>query len=210
MTSDQKLHIGSAADLLGVSRKTLRYYEKIGLVMPQREENGYRFYGPQEMLQLLKVRQLQSLGISLEQIEELLHRHGGEKLWETVLSSLLDEIDTQLESLRARRQRVEGILEGRSPDPLNARGEFLPDIPRLQEYLQEHLNPKMWLEAQDSLHILEAINRADNHADILAQADLIITLAQSNNPLPVGMAMPTQSIDQMQPVPPLRSRILQG
>ena len=45
------------ADLAGVSVRTLHHYDKIGLLRPQRRENGYRVYGPDEVdrLQLILV-----------------------------------------------------------------------------------------------------------------------------------------------------------
>lgn len=47
-------HIKEAAELSGVSVKTLHYYDKIGLLVPVKSENGYRTYS-QEDLERLQV-----------------------------------------------------------------------------------------------------------------------------------------------------------
>ena len=79
---DENLTIGEAADLLGVTRKALRHYEKLGLVTPDRSENGYRQYGPEDILRLQRVRQLQSLGLSLSRIKQVLRDYDNESTLE--------------------------------------------------------------------------------------------------------------------------------
>lgn len=44
-----RYNIGELAELAGVSVRTLRHYEQIGLLAPKRGENGYRVYGPSEV-----------------------------------------------------------------------------------------------------------------------------------------------------------------
>ncbi len=57
-----------AARRLGVSIKTLRVYERRGLVEPQRAASGWRTYGPDEMLRLGEIVTLRGLGLSLAQV----------------------------------------------------------------------------------------------------------------------------------------------
>ena len=64
-------HIKEAAELSGVSVKTLHHYDKIGLLVPVKSENGYRTYS-QEDLERLQVILYKYLGFSLVQIVELL------------------------------------------------------------------------------------------------------------------------------------------
>jgi DNA-binding transcriptional MerR regulator len=64
--------IGEFARLTGVSVKTLRFYDMLGLVEPAvRTASGYRLYGPQEASRLAIVKRVKLLGISLEEIKEL-------------------------------------------------------------------------------------------------------------------------------------------
>jgi DNA-binding transcriptional MerR regulator len=66
--------IGEAAEALGVTPRTLRYYEELGLVKPSRSSLGsQRRYGPAEIARLNQVRELQRLlGLELDEIGEYL------------------------------------------------------------------------------------------------------------------------------------------
>ena len=66
--------IGEAAEALGVTPRTLRYYEELGLVRSSRSSIGaQRRYGPAEIARLGQVRELQTLlGLELDEIGEYL------------------------------------------------------------------------------------------------------------------------------------------
>ncbi|MDD6253018.1 MAG: MerR family transcriptional regulator [Candidatus Cryptobacteroides sp.] len=68
-----KLSIGEFSKLCGVTVKTLRHYEKIGLLRPHSVESwtGYRYYTVSQMQPMLRIRKLKDLGLSLEEIYEL-------------------------------------------------------------------------------------------------------------------------------------------
>ena len=55
----------------GLDRATIRYYEKEGLIRPERHDNGYREYSQEHLSLLLKIKLLRQLGFSLEIIKEL-------------------------------------------------------------------------------------------------------------------------------------------
>ena len=65
-------HIKEAAELSGVSVKTLHYYDKIGLLVPVKSENGYRTYSQEDLERLQVILYYKYLGFSLDQIAELL------------------------------------------------------------------------------------------------------------------------------------------
>ncbi len=52
----------------GLERPTIRFYEREGLISPQRRNNGYREYSEEDVEQLLKIKLLRQLGMSLEQV----------------------------------------------------------------------------------------------------------------------------------------------
>ena len=62
------------ADLAGVSSRTLRYYDQIGLLVPARAQNGYRVYDTADMRRLQHILLLRSCGVPLESIEEALDK----------------------------------------------------------------------------------------------------------------------------------------
>jgi DNA-binding transcriptional MerR regulator len=65
--------IGELARLAGVSDRTLRHYDRIGLLRPAAVDGltGYRWYGAAELTRLARIRGLQRLGLSLRQIADL-------------------------------------------------------------------------------------------------------------------------------------------
>jgi DNA-binding transcriptional MerR regulator len=65
--------IGRLARMSGVSDRTLRHYDKIGLLRPAAVDTttGYRWYGTAELTRLERIRGLQQLGLSLRQITDL-------------------------------------------------------------------------------------------------------------------------------------------
>lgn len=114
------------AHLAGVSVRTLRHYHAIGLLPePPRRGNGYRAYDATHLLRLLRIRQLASLGFSLDQIDPMLNdldaeRAEGEELG-AESAKLLDDLDRQLQrqitQLEQQRELLRGIRDSRAvPD----------------------------------------------------------------------------------------------
>ncbi|MFD1544432.1 MerR family transcriptional regulator [Nonomuraea guangzhouensis] len=66
--------IGQLARMVGVSQRTLRHYDKIGLLVPAAVDRttGYRWYGVAELARLERIRGLQRLGLPLRHIADLL------------------------------------------------------------------------------------------------------------------------------------------
>lgn len=65
--------VQTLAKLAGVSPRTLRWYDHIGLLAPgRRGENGYRLYGPEEVDRLQQVLFYRALGVELGEIKALL------------------------------------------------------------------------------------------------------------------------------------------
>lgn len=66
-----KYLIGDIANLMGVSRDTLRYYEKRGILNSQKGDNGYRYYTDQDISRLIGILYQRKMNISLGDIETL-------------------------------------------------------------------------------------------------------------------------------------------
>ncbi|MEX2555963.1 MAG: MerR family transcriptional regulator [Actinomycetota bacterium] len=65
--------IGEVAERVGLSLRTLRYYEEVGIVQPSgRSPGGFRLYDESDIAQASFVKQLKPLEFSLDQIRELL------------------------------------------------------------------------------------------------------------------------------------------
>ncbi|HVR31398.1 MAG TPA: MerR family transcriptional regulator [Acidimicrobiia bacterium] len=72
---EQHHQIGAAAEAVGLSLRTIRYYEEIGLVTPTgRTDGGFRLYTDADIDRLRLVKALKPVGMSLETMGELLIR----------------------------------------------------------------------------------------------------------------------------------------
>ncbi|MCF3129826.1 MerR family transcriptional regulator [Streptomyces olivochromogenes] len=104
------MRIGELAEQTGMTRDTLRFYEKVGLVEGRRLANGYRDFPPETVPWLLYVRTAQALGFSLAEIA----RHGAELRdapdSATALSALFEDkirvIDERMAELAALRDEL--------------------------------------------------------------------------------------------------------
>lgn len=129
-----QLHIGEVAQLLGVTTRTIRHYQKIGLLSePGRTVAGYRLFTGQDVLRLQRIRRLQSYGLSLKQIKEILGDSRQEHTLRDVLLSLDQELAIQVQELEERRKKIQVLLSEQAPL------EHLPlENPTLQ-FMQTHL-----------------------------------------------------------------------
>jgi len=103
------LSIGQFAEKAEVSARTVRYYESIGLLpKSSRTENNYRYYDPQWLERMMRIRDLQSLGFSLEDIKSILSVSNTE-LHERLKARLL-EINQEVLNLTESRERILNLL----------------------------------------------------------------------------------------------------
>ena len=70
----EKLHrIGEIAEKAGVTVRTIRYYEELGLLTaPTRKESEHRRYAGKDLLYLRRIQQLKSYGLTLNEIKEII------------------------------------------------------------------------------------------------------------------------------------------
>ncbi|MEJ2149630.1 MAG: MerR family transcriptional regulator [Chloroflexota bacterium] len=142
------LQIGEAADLLDLTPKALRHYEKVGLIEPTRSEGDYRLYSPELILRLQRIKQLQALGLSL--------RHNP-SAWSDVLEALLDEIEAEMTLLDTRRERIETLLAEGMPDALGRPLEPVAVPEAVYDYLNRHLpeiSAEMWQREREVYALL--------------------------------------------------------
>jgi len=62
------LTINNLANRLGINKKTIRYYEEIGLLCPSRAVNGYRIFNAKDERNLIFIKKAQRLGLTLKEI----------------------------------------------------------------------------------------------------------------------------------------------
>jgi DNA-binding transcriptional MerR regulator len=97
--------IGDVAALTGIASGRIRHYEKIGLLRAEHLSNGYRVFDVNQVLDLLRIDLMRSLGVSINDIARLLDDG------QTTLASLLDEHRTLLVRQRERLDRLIAAID---------------------------------------------------------------------------------------------------
>lgn len=70
---NDRMRIGDLTERAGVTPRTVRYYESIGLLPPgEREGHGQHYYSEETLARLQKIDQLKKLGLSLEEIRDVI------------------------------------------------------------------------------------------------------------------------------------------
>jgi DNA-binding transcriptional MerR regulator len=95
------MQIGEVADRTGLSLRTIRYYEEVGLVRPSsRTQGGFRLYTEPDVARLNLVKRMKPLGFSLEEMRDLL--------------SALDELDASAGGESARDALIDRLAAYRA------------------------------------------------------------------------------------------------
>ncbi|MBP3927110.1 MAG: MerR family transcriptional regulator [Clostridium sp.] len=103
--------IGDVANLMGISRDTLRYYEKRGILSSEKGKNGYRYYTDQDISKLIGVLYQRRMDIGLDDMETLWTEDGTlDKLTEITNTRLAEE----RQAIRRHKQTIARLQITRS------------------------------------------------------------------------------------------------
>ena len=107
-----RYRIGEFSNLGGVSTKTLRFYDEIGLLRPASVDSrtGYRHYRPQQLEELASILSLKSLGVSLADVRELMSPASSGKNRRELLSEFKGTIEQSIEAATQTLQCVNAAL----------------------------------------------------------------------------------------------------
>ena len=94
------MRINEVAKLTGVSARTLQYYDEIGLLIPEKLNNGYRDYSDENLEKLQKILFYKFLGFKLSKIAEILNNK----------SNKLEILEEQRQLILKEKSRYEQIL----------------------------------------------------------------------------------------------------
>jgi DNA-binding transcriptional MerR regulator len=108
------LKIGELADRAGVNHRTLRYYERLGLIAPaHKADSGHRYYDETALVRLRRIQQLKTLGLSLDEIALSIDAYfnmpetvDGRRGALTHMRAHLSSVRKQLEALREFEQSL--------------------------------------------------------------------------------------------------------
>lgn len=140
MDASRNYRIGEIAERTGVSVETLRYYEKRRLLSaPQRTQGGYRVYSDTVMHQVKFIKQAQSLGLTLDDIQQLAtgrlrtnHAASCRKVRD-LLTRRIEDIDARIKELREFRRTLHDHLGACDRALASAAEPACPTIEALDE-----------------------------------------------------------------------------
>ncbi|NBD17674.1 MAG: MerR family DNA-binding protein [Cyanobacteria bacterium] len=121
ITVSDLIQIGELSKASGLSVKTIRYYEDLGLIHAvKRTKGGFRLFEKETtLIRLQFIKQAQSLGMSLEEIGEFLKvRDRGDLPCHEVKQKLQDkatQIDQQIQALQHLQTQIKSLLAGADP-----------------------------------------------------------------------------------------------
>jgi MerR family transcriptional regulator, thiopeptide resistance regulator len=103
------LSVGRLGERFGLSRSTLLYYDRIGLLSAsERSRSGYRLYTESDVRRLETICRYREVGLSLERIGELLDKPNGRTT--ELLEARLDQLSTEIARLREQQRIIVRLL----------------------------------------------------------------------------------------------------
>lgn len=112
--SEQIMRIQEAAETLGLTTETLRYYERVGLIgSVARSEGGQRNYADEELEEISKITVLRRGGISVEDLTKikLLLKESDEDEALRILTEKISECRKRIENTARALQALKGMEE---------------------------------------------------------------------------------------------------
>ena len=113
---ERKLTIGQLAELAGVPRKTIRYYEEVGVLPPPgRSDAGYRLYSDIDVRRVELVRRARALDMGLADMRELVEWastgscNDFQERFQEVLHRKLEDVDLRIADLEHLKQDLERL-----------------------------------------------------------------------------------------------------
>ncbi len=124
------MNVRDAGKISGLPSKTLRYYDDIGLVVPDRQDNGYRDYDDRSVQKLAFLKRARQLGFSIDDCRLLLSLYEDKKRASADVKALAEkhllEIDKRLEELQQLRTTLTHLVHA-------CHGDDRPDCPILED-----------------------------------------------------------------------------
>jgi DNA-binding transcriptional MerR regulator len=152
----EQLLIGDVTALTGIASGRIRHYEKVGLLRAEYLSNGYRVFDVEQVLELLRIDLLRSLGVGINDIQRLLD--GGQ----TTLAELLDEHRSLLVRQRDRlNQLIAAIDESRAAAAVASAAD-----------VNEHILRRLATRHRDSIGVIGRLTAPLSAAVTAMYADL--------------------------------------
>ena len=127
------MNIGEVAERSGLPAKTIRYYEEIGLIRPQRSANGYRAFRDTDLHKLAFLGRARALGFSIEDCRTLMALYEDDSRESAQVKAVaqdhLAQIDAKIAQLQSMRDTLADLVKA-------CHGDDRPDCPILSDLAQ--------------------------------------------------------------------------
>ncbi|APC41385.1 MerR family transcriptional regulator [Clostridium estertheticum] len=101
----QYYRIGEISETYGIGKDSLMYYEKLGIIRPNRGENGYRLYNIKDVWKLNLIKELRNFDISMKRIKEYLEDRSIETT-KQILQEEVKLIDDRIQQLTNNKDNI--------------------------------------------------------------------------------------------------------
>ncbi|WP_223702564.1 MerR family transcriptional regulator [Sutcliffiella deserti] len=171
----------------GITVRTMRYYDQIGLLHPAaKTEGGHRLYEEEEIKKLQEIQFLKTLGFSLQEIKEMLSDENRD--WSVGLQKQLAYISKEKERL----EEIEGTLQGLLNEIMLQGSIDLTSIKNLIQLYQQNLDKrKVYLNHifdENESELLENLPNINSGSP--ETLEWIALLAQLKKHMPKGISSP--------------------
>lgn len=128
--------IGEFSKMSKTTIKTLRYYDEIGLLKPEKTDKftSHRFYSTEQLFRLHRIQELRQIGLSINEINLILSGHD----CEPILQKRKAELICELAEGQSQLSRLEFILQGESAMNYSA---TIKELPRCVVYSKKMTVP---------------------------------------------------------------------
>jgi DNA-binding transcriptional MerR regulator len=111
-TTVGQYRIGELASRVGMTERTIRYYEELGLLESvKRLDGGMRVYTDEDVRRLKYIRKLKTLGLTLQEMLELENLYRRHRSNRTVLPRLMELLDAHLVTLDGRMNELRTLRD---------------------------------------------------------------------------------------------------
>ena len=107
--------INEISNLYNIGKDSLRYYEEIGILKPERDSNGYRLYSIQDIWKLNIIKDLRNLNFPMEKIKEYLENKTVKNTID-ILNEEITIINKKLEQLKVQKSTISARIKSLKED----------------------------------------------------------------------------------------------
>ena len=178
------MKIKQVEELVGITRKNIRFYEEQGLLNVERAENGYREYHQEDIIRLQEIKLFRKMDISIEEMKLLFEK---KKSLQICLEQHLKELEHRKEGISKMQEICERlILEHQSLESLKAE-DCLEEIEQMEKEGAKFMNVnKMDVHKKKRNG---AIVGAAVMTLLMLLTIVIILWANTQDPIPLGLLL---------------------